>query len=121
MTSQKEQDAGDARLGALGVGFTPGPWRVDPRNWGDIQTDDGKEIGSAFELGNVGEEWLITGDIPWPAPVARANARLIAAAPDLYEALELLVQWLSGPPDSSFNIADIKGLALTALRKARGE
>lgn len=58
---------------------TPGPWRIDPAFCSDIQTEDGKyEIASTspyvLDGGNAPEEW-------------EANARLIAAAPELLECL----------------------------------
>lgn len=59
---------------------TPGPWTVS-RNSDDqqfIRGPDGRHIAE------------IESD--WPEP-ARANARLIAAAPDLYLALECLLDW----------------------------
>lgn len=63
---------------------TPGPWRV--------------AIGSRLEIRGPRDE------IGWPVPVvynaglhtdetAQANARLIAAAPDLLAALEALTDW----------------------------
>jgi hypothetical protein len=49
---------------------TPGPWRKGL--CGDIVTEDGRIIAQIF----------------WPRSAAHANARLVAAAPDLLEALE---------------------------------
>lgn len=56
------------------------------------------------------------------APETKANARLIAAAPDLYIALDALVQhgfaanWFCEPED-----VDVVKTASLALAKARGE
>lgn len=64
---------------------TPGPWRVSA---------DGVEVGSADSFkpfggcGCCGSPWM-TADDP---EVAKADARLIAAAPELLEALQLAVR-----------------------------
>lgn len=52
-------------------GHTPGPWHVDDD--GAIRTRDGRDVVAAFDHRVV---------------VADADARLIAAAPDLLAALE---------------------------------
>lgn len=59
--------------------FTPGPWRVDPMYWPDVQTADG-----ALEVACTGDSVLIGG--PTDSKDAQsANAHLIAAAPELYD------------------------------------
>ena len=59
--------------------WTPGPWRIDPC-WDVLgNTDDGNGLVCA-----------VTHDAV-PVDEARANARLIAAAPSMYEALRRLV------------------------------
>lgn len=52
----------------------------------------------------------------YPDGTTQANARLIAAAPDLLEALEM---WLSAADIHSFD--DAKAKARAAIAKARGE
>ena len=69
--------------------FTPGPWRIDPDNAGDIQGAGG----------------------------ADANAHLLAASLELYEALAELVRCEEEP---DFN-GDAIDAAKRALAKARGE
>ena len=61
---------------------TPGPWRVDP-NWpSDIQCcADGKDVATCGEILNR----------RMPPEERRANALLVAAAPDLRAALERYV------------------------------
>jgi hypothetical protein len=49
----------------------------------------------------------------------KANANLIAAAPDLYEALESLIDAMQHP-ETDF-LCDEIGIARSALAKARGE
>ena len=62
---------------------TPGPWRVDPDHCRDVQTSDG-----AIEicLAEGGKPYGINLFSVPPIEEAHANARLIAAAPDLLEA-----------------------------------
>ena len=80
---------------------TPGPWRVDSR----LQIKSEKRVTLVANI--------ITGYIP----EAEANARFIAAAPDMEKTLEAWLEWdgeiregLSPPM-----------LARAALAKARGE
>jgi len=62
---------------------TPGSWRVDPNFSGDIQTADGLlEIGRALRAEGGGQVVTLPSNAP-PAKEAVANARLIAAAPEL--------------------------------------
>ena len=81
---------------------TKGPWRVDSR----MQVKSGDGI-----VANI-----VTGYIP----VAQANARFIAAAPDMEAALDGLLRMcfedLSGEESGA-----IIEVALAALAKAKGE
>ena len=87
---------------------TPGPWRSRNRlgsgNWKDERS-----------IGVESFEWIIAdvcGDIDH-TDEARANARLIAAAPDLLEALADLVE-------NGLGTEAVKR-ARAAIAKARGE
>ena len=61
-----------------GAKHTPGPWRVDPDFPSDVQTADGlREICNPSPSDATDEELL-------------ANARLIAAAPDMLAVLKRL-------------------------------
>ena len=86
--------------------FTPGPWRYDRTN-GSPTTGEhmiaGAKPGYLAEVRDCG-----SGDV-------RANAHLIAAAPDLYAALEMAQLWLD--VDGRFDMQGINA----ALAKARGE
>ena len=95
---------------------TPGPWHCGNRdNWWRIYDENGVYIAAAKD--------------PSPAPnhkadgfdIEEANARLIAAAPELLEALEYLVQSKPGTKDFekwwSFRVAG----AHAAIAKAKGE
>lgn len=69
---------------------TPGPWRVDPAANCDIQTSDG-----SFEIATTHPGFLSRGKAD-PGR-AQANARLIAAAPDLLAAMREQIAECSDP------------------------
>jgi hypothetical protein len=95
--------------------FTPGPWIVDKSFNADIQAPDGLDIATCCaEILNRhtdGEEGI-------------ANAHLIAAAPDMYAALEKAVSDY-GNNGGPWNVPSEPGtwieMAQSALSKARGE
>jgi hypothetical protein len=91
--------------------FTPGPWRVSAASDGQmgkpIMASGGHVIGFAIDLPL--NEAL--------AAVQKANARLIAAAPELYEALERI----NDTGDAALDIAWIRRISRAALAKARGD
>jgi hypothetical protein len=68
--------------------FTPGPWEVGEPNQG----------GSVLAVGVFSDRWHIADvwrDVPELVEEAEANARLIAAAPDLLAALKRSLDWLA--------------------------
>ena len=69
--------------------FTPGPWAFEPGNWGVASRPGWGLVDSDGLSLNVtvhGTDVLHNND-----PHAEANARLIAAAPDLLEACQELM------------------------------
>lgn len=92
--------------------WTKGPWRavnlngpkVKPR-WGIVSNSD--ELGEIAEVRLGGE----------------ANARLIAAAPDLYEALQAMVEFYAADCEADCKVEEHgpAGQARAALAKARGD
>lgn len=78
---------------------TPGPWAADRDN--DVVTSDGTGIAAVH-----GED----------ADNEQANARLIAAAPDLYWALERVAHW-NGKGDPT----DLIRQARNAIAKAEAQ
>ena len=105
---------------------TPGPWWIEPV--GTIRNDaDGNpryDLPRIVRFGDghsICKAHLIGGNDP---DQALANARLIAAAPDLLEALEAMIEeWIDyatlnnlGDPGAKHNIK----LARAAIAKAKG-
>ena len=96
------------------AGFTKGPWNAVPTDpsegvdcWWLIGADK-RDIGTVN--GGQGDE------------TPQANARLIAAAPELFEALEALEYQLGGETDAvKRRFADTRVKARAALAKAKGE
>lgn len=97
--------------------FTPGPWTCHRNSsfW---------EFGSNSEgqLGDVCASMFDgDGERPDAEKVMEANAHLIAAAPDLYDALSDLVSSLDCSEKDGFIIRQEIKVARAALAKARGE
>lgn len=107
--------------------FTPGPWFVSE----DITRDRdinchyvGDEYIAGFNIESGAKEIVSCEGIPGCGDEERSNAHLIAAAPDLYEALSELVE------EIGVELKAIVGVfgesreitkARAALAKARGE
>jgi hypothetical protein len=99
---------------------TPGPWQSG--------FDDLEGVVSVASVGMVGDGNVVclpprcgmeASYARWPA-----NARLIAAAPDLYEALALFEkQWNACGPNSDFgrHFQRVRDVAVKALAKADPE
>ena len=92
--------------------FTPGPWQITSSNF-DIKNAVG--IKSLRDDGwVVADVWRDEEEIPW-----EANARLIAAAPDLYEALATMVEdaeKAANPAARLFNYAAAKAALAKAVQ-----
>lgn len=106
----------------MSAGFTKGPWEIH------VESDGTNRFkGHAqFIIGNkqidegVCEVHDYAGSMG-PA-TARANANLIAAAPDLYEVLASLEYQLGGETDAvKRRFADVRAKARAALWKAEGK
>ena len=90
---------------------TPGEWRVRNNSIGGpfVSSDNGT-IADVRTFGGVH-----VGGHQHPETIA--NARLIAAAPDLLDALRLIAT----AQERGFGIDYAKGCALAAIRRATGE
>lgn len=112
-------------------GFTPGPWvprrAAKPDNTGGydwaIIAPDKAIVAECFEV----VDWAENG-VDFDTRPVEANARLIAAAPDLLEALEAIRARIAGEFDNpalvkhggalSDTNGDVRTIAATAIAKA---
>lgn len=85
--------------------FTKGPWVKG--KWGQLVNPEGKSI-CVWDCGIA----IVSRD-----EEAEANSRIIAAAPDMYEALELAIEIM----DEAGWSRPIQRVCREALAKARGE
>jgi hypothetical protein len=90
---------------------TPGPWKAVVRS---------NQLGprSAFVTDDKHKQRLFASDKPTATDIA--NARLIAAAPELLDALEALRNECSGTPRPNVMLALLANADL-AIAKARGQ
>ncbi len=102
--------------------FTPGPWAYRPHefdDWGVVKTDK-FTICQARDQNQLDDDILNqhrrAGTDPW-----EANARLIAAAPDLYECLEQATAMLRVLVPSDIPLRETLAYNEKILAKARGE
>ena len=103
--------------------FTPGPWYADKygKIWRNVPSDlyeYGGKIAGDMPLALVNRGWYEKDERPYPQ---QANANLIAAAPDMYEALECACDkyCIGYAGDSLVKCEDC--VIQKALCKARGE
>lgn len=93
-------------------GHTPGPWLIDPKSKDCIFFSRSDKVRGIIGHTLLKVEHLADGE--W-----EANARLIAAAPDLLEALQLL-QGFGWSADDSDHGREIKRRCDVAVSKAKG-
>lgn len=92
---------------------TPGPWQVNHSNPHQVCDCDGEKRGCSPIASTHA-----AGD---PAGTAAANARLIAAAPDLLEHMLAVASYANAPHvDSTKALAFIRETAIAAIAKATG-
>lgn len=87
---------------------TPGPWKVDEDAPVIVSAQDGTDIAIASGRAERGT-------------VQEANARLIAAAPEMLAALVILVRDFDSAVDHAPEYSAIADHARAAIAKARGE
>jgi hypothetical protein len=92
---------------------TPGPWQMDDEHFEDVYAESGELVVAAYPF--------VDAKRPEGERIAeqKANARLIAAAPELLEALDLALG-LSKGKYSPEAWDDWLEKADTAIRKAKG-
>lgn len=95
---------------------TPGPWHVVPYG------DGGSLVICSDEAGDWRIAFMATpSGYKAERDEIKANAHLIASAPEMYEALERTVNHFGILPDDMTTPDSVIGQARSALRKARGE
>lgn len=100
------------------MSHTPGPWKVIQDQYGVVEFIWG-DTGCVCDLRSPRETTEVFDG--WMGPTKPANARLIAAAPDLYEALEAAYMVLTSQKTRLEEHVDAVTLARAALAKARGD
>jgi hypothetical protein len=100
--------------------WTPGPWPIEYSDYGDELWFGGSGCG----LYRIGERIAYLGgdgDDPEKKAVMDANAHLIAASPELYEALEAVRNSPVGGSGQLIIANSLWDQMDAALAKARGE
>lgn len=88
---------------------TPGPWIAEERQFASyVISHEGRSLAAVWPTAGNGDE----------LPIA-ANARLIAAAPDMYEALKGLCEALGDELNDA--TSEVWGKAAAALTKATND
>lgn len=99
--------------------FTPGPWRVNAKYPSEVDAPNGLTVASCWHEEAVGVTVQLVDVLDCSPEESIANAHLIAAAPDLYAALERLVaEWRGADAGTLFSAVKE---ADAALAKARGQ
>jgi len=73
---------------------TPGPWSVPEQYCSEIERADGKTIASCWHEKCVDVEVKLVGVADVSLEESKANARLIAAAPDLLEVAKRALRYI---------------------------
>lgn len=96
---------------------TPGPWDLGVNSYNAETRAEGDVL-----VKKTGKRIAYTGSVHTDREVNKANARLIAAAPELLEALENITAGLNDEEDTMPLIrgSEVKA-ARKAIAKARGE
>lgn len=104
-----------------GPQHTPGPWHLatnkhpttDGRPWGAVEA-------KRHPAGGAGTPPVGIRDITWQGETGRANARLIASAPDMAAALQQVIDWHEVGEQKVGAWIDVLHSIRAALRKATG-
>lgn len=98
--------------------FTPGPWDYDHGEGTKVRDENGGAVASISFTGHGGQ---FGGKRPVPEPIA--NAKLIAAAPELFEAARLLeeaeLEWANCEECGGEGIPELCGACFPKFDDAR--
>lgn len=95
---------------------TKGPWVIEKPYLSEVQTKDNLTVASCWHERAAGQTITVQGVLSCSLEESAANARLIAAAPDLLEALKRAVSQLE-----SRGYDGLSSGAYAAIAKATGE
>ena len=95
---------------------TPGPWRATSRNIENV-ANWASRIPFAIEI-EVGHSVAPIADV-CDQPAAEANARLIAAGPDLLAACKSMIEWDDREKDHAVDFSARMALCDAAFKAAR--
>lgn len=104
----------------MGMKFTPGPWEVVWAKGVQIYAPCAKKIASVkLNVFDPTKSHSISNS---DTLTRRANANLIAAAPEMYDVIDRLVPWLENDPNAdSDEYCSFAKEMRRVLKKARGE
>lgn len=96
--------------------YTPGPWKAvsDVKNAGCLLVNPAVESKLGTPICRIDLYSDAKND------QRQANASLIAAAPELLEALQSVLAWCHSPTDTR-TTSDIEDIVVSAIAKARGQ
>ena len=117
-TTQKQNAGVRSQESGANTQHTPGPWIVTA-----INAADGSNIfAGKVRIGHTVSVPEKGSGLPIVSPdEAHANARLIAAAPELLETLRDFYTWLQAPAVDSPTLAHMQEKASSAIAKATGQ
>ena len=106
------------------TGHTLGPWTVTAfMREADASAPTGRRARIVSSGCETADGYLVSAANASVADVKRrgglADARLIAAAPDLLAACEAVVKWVRGEQGSVESLNDLHAICAAAIRKAR--
>ena len=74
-------------------GYTPGPWAVDADFVSEVNAPNGLTVATSWHAYAANQTITVRGVNPVPLAESAANARLIAAAPEMADVLRALEKW----------------------------
>lgn len=95
---------------------TPGPWEI----WELQDRDYSVEIASVEAGCTVGAAYHINDDPVTPCEETMANARLIASAPELLEALQIAAGFIESGESCGYDFFEVRAAWRRAFAKAEG-
>lgn len=108
------------------IAFTPGPWSYEIDSWTGVEQSEiytltvNDSKGFAIAMVDGAERETESDYIDDRNAEFTANARLIAASPDMYEALKRALNFIENTEDEMGITLDSGDVVRTALARAEG-